>query len=363
VRSIRLLIALVAFALVVAACGGDEAEDTTTSAAVTTLPPVTETTTSSTTTSTTTTTTLATGPPSLLNGLSTPVGADAERRVIAVKVDNHPDARPQSGIQDADAMIELLVEGGITRFIALFHTSDTDYIGPIRSGRPTDPTLIRPLEATFQISGAQGWVQSLIRARGVDFMGETRPNTFRIPRGSRAYERTLYGDTEAMRGVADDRGYPDDPPAGPWFAFGDPGTPTDVAEEVALSWSSDWAAVRWVWDGEQYTRFNGDTAHEWVDAEGEGEQITTDTLLVLMARRYTASPGSGQSGSSVPALETTGTGDAYLFFDGSVIEGTWEREEVEDYFTVTKADGSEMMLPPGRLWVSVFPDNRPVTWQ
>ena len=361
-RSIRLLIALVAFALIAAACGGDEAEDTTTSAAVTTLPPVTQATTSSTTT-TTTTTTLPTGPPSLLNGMPTPVGADTDRRVIAVKVDNHPDARPQSGIQDADAVIELLVEGGITRFIALFHTSDTDYVGPIRSGRPTDPTLLRPLEATFQISGAQGWVQSLIRARGVDFLGETRPNTFRIPRGNRAYERTLYGDTEGMREVADDRGYPDDPPPGPWFTFGDPGTADAAAEEVTLSWSRDWSAVRWVWDGEQYTRFNADTPHEWVDADGEGEQISADTLLVLMSRKYTASPGSGQSGSSVPALETTGTGDAYLFFDGSVIEGTWEREAIEDYFTVTKADGSEMVVPPGRLWVSVFPDDRPVTWQ
>ncbi len=361
-RPIRSLILLLVFALVAAACGGDEASETTTSGAVTTLPPVTQATTTSTTT-TTTTTTLATGPPSLLNGMPTPLGAETDRRVMGVKVDNHPDARPQSGIQSADAMIEVLVEAGITRFIALFLTSDTDYIGPIRSGRPTDSTMLRPFDATFQISGAQPWVSSLLNSRGIHLLGEQRPNTFRIPRGNRAYERTLYGDTVAMREAADGRGYPDDPPPGPWFTFGEPSPTTGSAEEVVVSWSRDWPAVRWEWDGGQYVRFNATTPHNWIDQDGNSEQIAADTLLVLTARKYTASPGAGQGGSSVPALDTLGSGDAYLFYGGAVVEGTWERETIEEYFTLTTAAGAPMVLPAGRLWVSVFPNDRPVSWE
>jgi hypothetical protein len=347
------------FVLLVAACGSDGAKAAGTPPP-TTLPPVTL----PPTTTTPPTTTIATGPPSLLNGMPTPQDADQERRVIAVKIDNHPEARPQSGPQEADAVIELIVEGGITRFIALFHTSDSDYVGPIRSGRPTDPTLLSPLGATFQVSGAQPWVLSLINGAGVNLLGEQRPNTFRIPRGSRAYERTLYGDTTAMREAADERGYENDPPPGPWFMFGDTPTPTtESAAAVDLSWSRDWPSVRWVWDGLQYLRFNGETPHEWVDQDEEGEQIAADTLLVLTATKYTASPGGGQGGSAVPALETVGEGTAYLFYGEGVVEGTWVRENTTDYFTLSDTAGDPMLLPAGRLWVSVFPNDRPITWE
>jgi len=362
VRSLRTIILLAVSALLAAACSGSEAGKSVAVAAVTTLPPVTVPPTTTTTSTTTTTTAPPTGPPSLLNGLPTAEDADLARRVIAVKVDNHPEARPQSGIQDAEAVIELLVEGGISRFIALFHEADTTYIGPIRSGRPTDPTLLRSLGATFQTSGGQSWVLSLINRSGVNLLGEQLPNTFRIPRGGRAFERTLYGDTTAMRTAADSRGYANDPPPGPWFSFGEPSAATGTAVEVALTWSSDWPDVRWEFDGEQYLRFNGDTPHEWVDEEDAGAQIAIDTLLVLTAELYTASPGGGD-GTAVPALDTTGSGDAYLFYAGSVVEGTWERESIEDFFTLTTSDGGEMVLPPGRLWVSVFPAGRAISWE
>ncbi len=348
-------------ALLAAACSGGDAGDTTTTAAPTTQAPV-ETTTSSTTTTTTTVATTTTQPenaPSLLNGMPVEDEANLDRRVIAVKIDNHPNARPQSGLQDAGAMIELIVEAGITRFIALFHDTDSEYIGPVRSGRPTDPTLVRPLDAVFQISGAQSWVQSIIRNSGVVFFGETRPNTFRIPQGNRAYERTLYASSVAIREVADGRDVPDEPPTGPWFTFGEPTPATEDAIDIALNWSGDWPTVHWIWDGEQYLRFNGDREHAWVDQEGEGEQIAADTIVVLTARRYTA---SGSTGSSVPALDTVGSGEVFLFYGGKVVQGTWNRETIEEFFQLTDAQGEPMVLPPGRLWVNVFPDNRPITW-
>lgn len=355
--SLRFPTLLVALALLAAACSGGDAAESTTTGAVTTLPPIIETTTTSTTT--TTTTTMPESEPSLLNGMPVEDEDGLDRRVIAVKVDNHPDARPQSGLQEAGAVIELIVEAGITRFIALFHDTDSEYVGPVRSGRPTDPTLLKPLEAVFQISGAQPWVQSVIRNSGVSFFGESRPNTFRIPQGNRAYERTLYASTPAIRDVADDRGLEEEPPAGPWFTFGEPTPASEDATDIALSWSSDWPTVHWIWDGSQYLRFNGELEHNWVDEEGEGEQIAVDTLLVLTAVRYTA---SGSSGSAVPALDTVGSGDVFLFYDGSVVQGTWSRESIEEYFELTTLDGEPMVLPAGKLWVNIFPSTSPLSW-
>lgn len=359
VKHIRILTLLLVFSLVAAACGGDE-EAAPSSTTLTTLPPITEAPTTS-TSSSSTTTTITPGAPSVLNGMPTDLDADLDRRVVAVKVDNHPDARPQSGIQDADAVIELIVEAGITRFIAMFNESDSEYIGPIRSGRPTDPTLLKSTGGTFQISGAQPWVQGLINSAGVPFLGETSPNTFRIPQGARAYERTLYASSPGIREAADTRGYSDDPPADDsWFTFGDPPANTEDAELVHLSWSGNWPTVNWEWDGEQYVRFNAETPHEWITQDGEAEQMSTDTLLVLTADQYTA---SGSSGSAVPALHTTGEGQVYLFQDGSVAEGTWKRETIDEWFELTTVDGDAMAIPAGRLWFNMFPDDRPVTWE
>ena len=312
-----------------------------------------------------------------------------DRRVVAVKIDNHWDARPQSGIEHADAVYELLVEGGLTRFIALFHHSDTEFLGPIRSGRPTDPTLVKFLGAPLQISGAQAWVSSLIAGYGVKVLGDNGNTTFRI--GTRRAPHNLYGSTVAMRSVSDQRGYPDEPPVQPMFVFGeaDPGQPG--ASEVILDWS-DRPVVRWEWTGSEYLRFNGETPHNYLalpsDDDGEQEdettettetteaigttettepevlehQIATDTLVVLTATRYWASSSSG-AGSSVPALDTVGTGTAYVFYDGTVVEGTWERASVDERFELADADGTPLVVPPGRLWISVFPNNKTVSWQ
>ena len=353
------------FAVVAAACGGGSA-DTTTTTPLTTHPPVSDaptTTVAATTTSTSTTTTVPpiAGDPSPLNGVPVEDVTLLDRRVIAVKMDNHPDARPQSGIQEADAVFELLVEAGLTRFIGLFLQSDSEYYGPIRSLRPTDPGLVKPLGATLQISGGQAWVQSIAANAGVRLLGESSPNTFRV-RNGRVRERTLYGSTVAMREVADNRGYSDDPPATPMFTFGEPATSTTAATEITLDWS-DFPVVRWVWDGEQYLRFNADTPHGWLDVDGNEDQISTDVLVILTATRYTASPPSGRSGSSVPAMTTTGTGQALLFHQGVLVEGTWERAAIDVPFELSLADGSTMVVPAGRLWVSIFPSNRSLTWE
>ena len=76
------------------------------------------------------------------------------RRVLAFKIDNNLNARPQSGLDAADSVFEILVEGGMTRFLAFFYDKTSDYLGPIRSARPTDPTLIRPYGGILVVSGA-----------------------------------------------------------------------------------------------------------------------------------------------------------------------------------------------------------------
>ncbi len=353
----RLAAIFLSFSLVVAACSSGSA-DTTAPVTPTDTPSTSTAVQTSTTTSTSTTTTTTTipAPSSPLNGLAAEDPALLDRRVIAVKIDNHWNARPQSGIQDADAVYELLVEAGLTRFIALFHDNDSAYLGPMRSGRPTDPTLLKPLGATFTISGAQDWVVSVIRSAGVSLIGEIRPATFRI--SSRFAPHNLYVDTSQLREYADNAGYVDEPPP-PLFSWGDLPEGGQFAEEIAFNWSLD-LTVNWTWTGSEYVRSTGGEPHNWVSVDGDEEQISADTLVVLFATRYTAYPSG--SGSAVPAMDTVGSGRALVFSAGTAVEGTWSRSSTSEPFSLTDQDGSVIQFPAGRPWVSVFPDTREVDW-
>jgi hypothetical protein len=77
-----------------------------------------------------------------LTGANTPNGKVASRAALAIKVENHPLARPQAGLNAADIVYEEPVEGGLTRFIAVYQCASSDRVGPVRSGRTTDPNVL-----------------------------------------------------------------------------------------------------------------------------------------------------------------------------------------------------------------------------
>ncbi|MFV1963412.1 MAG: DUF3048 domain-containing protein [Acidimicrobiia bacterium] len=360
-RHLRLLALFAVSAVIATACtsGGDAAETSTT--ATTTVPETTTTTLPPTTTTvseTTTTTEPSVEVSEAINGL--PAEQDLiDRRVVAIKIDNHVRARPQSALQSADAVFEIPVEGGITRFIALFHQSDLDWVGPNRSGRPTDSKVMTTFpEAPLQISGAQPWVKDIFRSDGVNVVYDTGATTFRQP--GRPAPHNLFTSTTLIRDWADARGWPDEGP-GNLFAYGEP-TPSDAeATRIEVSFS-DAETPTWAWDGTRYLRFHGTTPHEWINEDGDTGQVAFDTLVVMKMRRYIQSDPS-RRGSSVPAMDTVGKGEAFVFYNGQVVGGTWERGSKNDRFFLATADGVEIVLPPGRVWISLQPDNQPLVWE
>jgi len=361
----RTLTALTMFALVAAACGGNAAPTTTTTAAPTTTTAVTTTTAPATTTTSTTipdpntVTTFPAGFASPFNGLAAEDDILLDRRAIAVKIDNHPQARPQSGLQEADAIIELLVEGGFTRFMAIFHDNDTDYLGPVRSVRPTDSTLVAAMGATLVISGGQPWIQNLTAGRGVNLIGENTTALFRIP--GRAAPHNLYGDTTDLRTVADQRAYNNDPP-GPLYRVDTWRIPDTPAVKISLDWS-DGNVVTWLYDpdSQTYLRETNDRTSNTVDRQGNLTQINADVLVILTGEETVAFPPAGVAGSGVPEADTVGTGDAYVFARGAMWQGTWTRDAITDPFTLLNADGTEAVVPAGFPWISIFPQERSIS--
>lgn len=354
----RPLLLIVALAVLLSACGGGSDESaSTTLATTTTTTTVPTTTTSTTTTSTTTTTTTVPPAADSINGL--PADDDLiDRRVVAVKIDNHPDARPHSNLHVADAVYEVLVEGGLTRFIALFHQSDTTYLGPVRSGRPTDASLVMPLNGPFQISGAQSWVRRLFSAADLYMVYDTGATTFRAR--SRVAPHNLYTSTELIRDYADSRDWPDEPPL-PLFPYAnDAPEPAEEATSIVFQFS-DHAASTWVWDGEQYLHSYGTEPHITIDTDLVEQQVSTDMIVAVEAGRYTAWDPAGR-GQELPSLRTTGEWPAHIFYDGGVVHATWFRETEADPVTLFDENGEEITIPPGRVWIEVFPDDQPISW-
>jgi hypothetical protein len=363
VAGVRVAGLLVASMLVAAACGGDgEAAPTTTDAPTTTRATTTTAATTTTTTEPATTTTEAvtttTEAPVIRMPLTgVPVddaAAIPARPALAVKIDNHANARPQAGLNNADIVFEEIVEGSLTRFAAVFHSLDSDPVGPIRSGRTQDIDMLGPFNGpVFAWSGGNANVRNAIRNSDlIDLDAGYTPGYYRRS-GRGGAPHNLYSSTGALwANVPPERMVA--PPSileylRPEESFA--GEPATLVE-----FPMNGIRVRWEWDAEAgvYRRFQNDASHE---TEGAG-QVVTDNLVV-MGLEYRPSPADRRS----PEAQTLGSGPAFVFADGMVRSGVWIHLDRLDPYGLVAPDESLIGLPAGRTWIELARDAENfVTW-
>ena len=281
------------------------------------------------------------------------------RRVIAFKIDNNINARPQSGLQEADAVHEILVEGGMTRFLAFFYDNTSKYLGPIRSARPTDPTVVRPYGGTLVVSGATAGLIPSIRELGVPVLEEqSSPVMFRI--SNRKAPHNLYADTELVRARIEERGfYFLQPGPAPIYPFGlNQSNWVEGADKITVKYS-EFTTVIWKLDGEKYSRFIIDTysenkeavAHNFITQDGNYTDILqTETVVVLQGPIYK------DPATTLPSVLTVGVGNAFVFNNDKYIEGTWRRGDINESFVLTDNDGNDIQVPPSTQWVHILPN-------
>ena len=281
------------------------------------------------------------------------------RRVIAFKIDNNINARPQSGLQEADAVHEILVEGGMTRFLAFFLDNTSKYLGPIRSARPTDPTMIKPYGGSLVVSGATAGLIPAIRELGVQVLEEqSSPVMFRI--SSRSAPHNLYADTELVRERIDEKGfYFLQPGPQPLYNFGLNQNNWNIgADKITIKYS-DFTSVIWKLDNDKYSRFIIDNysdnkeavAHNFISQDGNyTDIINVETIVVIQGPLYK------DKATTLPSVLTVGVGTAYVFNNGSYIEGTWRRGDINESFDLSDLDGNEIEVPPSTQWVHILPN-------
>jgi hypothetical protein len=347
IRALSLLLCLVAAACSGAAAAPDPVTLTTPPVLV---PDSTTTTTPPTTTTSTTvpaaTTTVNPGPPAPLTGLT---GEVSDQQVLIAKLSNAPKGRPQAGINEADLVMEVLVEGGIGRWLAVFQTSYPETVGPVRSLREVDPKLVAPFDARFLSSGGQWSIRQALGRVAVD-EGDGRIDGYRREI-DREYLYSLMYDTENLP----DLGW--DGEVEPLLDF-DISTPVggeDATEiEVRMSRMNDLA---WTFDHGRY--FRSQDGDESVDADGL--QISADSVVVLWVDTIDTGRVDA-AGSAVPDYTVTGSGEATVFRDGKAFAAEWERPTEEEFFRFLDENGEIIALAPGRTWLHITPLSGRVDW-
>ncbi len=291
-----------------------------------------------------------------VNGL--PMASDANNSIVlGIKNDNNVNARPQSGLQSADAVVEVLVEGGMTRFINIFYQSDTTYHGPIRSARPTDPTILKPLGGVLVVSGATGGLIPQIQAMGVPVVTDRRPEFFRI--STRKAPHNLYANTIKLKEHALSRGYKNVEIPQPLFPWGEPTFDEWTSNSYLTLSFSGFTRTTWSWNGSQYTRTyydgyknkNSDNIHTTVDINGNSRQISTDTVIALFCEPY-------MHPLQLPSVKTVGEGRAIIAHGGKLIDARWKRGSNDDPFHIIDSNNNILYVPKGKVWISLVPNTK-----
>ncbi len=257
---------------------------------------------------------------------------------VVVKIDNSSKARPQAGLNDADVVIEEEVESGITRFAAIFHSTDA-VVGPVRSGRTTDLSFLHSLgRAGLVYSGANSITDTLLRqVDDVANYSAARSGGFWRQTG-RSAPSNLFADTADFRSVGSA------PPA--WFHVGTPTVAGDTVSTVSVQFPS--SSATWTWDGAAWLRRQNGTAHVTAD----GSQVSAANVIVVETPRV-ATGMVDSAGSVVPEFVWAGQGNAVVFTGGQRYEGVWTRSRLSEPAVFTTAEGQVLNIAPGRTWIEI----------
>ncbi len=279
-----------------------------------------------------------------LTGLPDPKDIARKRPAVTVKI-NNTDAATQSGIHQADVVYEEVVEGGITRLAAIFNSQAPDRVGPVRSVRKTDQSIVWPIGGIFAYSGGARYAIDSINTAPVKQLDETRAGSmmFRDPDNSRYEPYNLWAHVDQMF-KAD--GTPIPPP--PIFVYRKAGAPAGGTPAVAVS--VGFAAgfnTLWTWDKKSGTWLRTAGKAGAPDVDAENERIAPRNVVVMVVK-YLGGAGVEQSEG-----ELTGSGPLMVFSDGKEIKGTWSRPDKAKPARLLNATGGAIRLTPGQTWVEL----------
>lgn len=281
-------------------------------------------------------------------------GDPAVRPALAVKIENTPVARPQSGLEQADVVWETIVEFDVSRLVAVFHSQVPAEVGPIRSVRPMDPQILAPMHGLLAFSGGQPGILQLVAESGIQMISHDAgaPGMYRTK--DRAAPHNVYGTPTTFWAQADA-----DHQASPAEQF-DIARSADRAAAAlvgtpagTLSFNlSPASSPTWTWDAASGT---------WLRSEGatpssarSGARLSAVNVVSIVAG-HPPTGYAAQGGVPVPTYELSGSGQGFVATGGKIVPVTWKKDNQAAPMRVFLENGAPAELAPGNTWVELVP--------
>jgi hypothetical protein len=298
------------------------------------------------------TTTLPASTSCPLTGRAPTGGQDMSRVALAVKIDNINAARPQSGIDHADVVVEELVEGGLTRLFAIFQCDGTGHLGPIRSARTSDADMLALLHGSvFGFSGSNPDALPPIRAKGnTVLISYDNMSQYFHRDHSRPAPHNVYSDTTTILDAGLARRHGLTAPK-PLFTYGAISALAHPVTSVSMTWPA--ATASWTWSGAAWSRTQNGTA----DMLTDGNRVSAANVIV-MSIDLGSTGLRDVAGNASPLDITVGSHAVWVFRNGKVVAGTWRRTGVNRPLQLLDSRGHVIALAPGKTWIELLPRPR-----
>jgi hypothetical protein len=301
-----------------------------------------------------------------LNGVlytATDAAAFAQLRPVAVMVENHVLARPQSGLQDAEVLYEAMAEGGITRFMAVYLANQPAKVGPVRSARLHYIDWASEYDAGYAHWGGSAEALSSLS-------GHSRPRNldeflyaaafWRDTNSGKALEHTGYTAVPKLRQVLTDHGWEQATTFASWKFKDDAATadrPTTQKVQINFFGTAGYAAeFDYQPATNDYTRMTGGLSH--VDATS-GQQLIAKTIVLMFQPVTNYTDTNGHAAVNVNPI---GTGKAVVIEDGASTVGSWSKADINARTMFTDANGAPMALDRGKIWIVSVPNGSVATY-
>lgn len=291
-----------------------------------------------------------------LTGLKVKDEAATTRRVTAIMIENSTDARPQSGLKQSGVIFEAVAEGGISRFLVLYQQERPGLVGPVRSLRPYYVEWAAPFDASVAHVGGSYRSLQMIRSGkyGADIDQFFNPAAY-----WRATDRyaphNVYTDFAHIDSLNKSKKLTKSSFTG--FKRADEAkVEKPNARSIDMGISSGSYSVHYDYNAKanHYARSQGGQPH----TDREKGRIAPKVVIAMMVDMK-----RGFEDGYREQITTSGSGQAFVFQNGTVIKGKWTKKNAKGQIIFTDQAGEEVELVRGQTWITAVPKGKAVTWR